>query len=273
MREHALSFRCGNDWLTGIVSAPASPSPRGVLIVVGGPQYRAGSHRQFTLLARELAERGIPAMRFDYRGMGDSTGDPRSFETVTEDLRTAIDHFMASQPGLRELVLWGLCDGASASLFYAQHDARVCGLILLNPWVRTSQGMARATMKHYYRSRLFDAGLWRKILGGQFRPAAALRSFTENALASRVADNMDDLPARMLRGLENFRGRVLVILSGQDLTAREFQDMVARSPAWQQQLATQRVRSELLPGASHTFSSEEWRGQVASWTAGWVASW
>ena len=43
---------------------------RGMLIVVGGPQYRAGSHRQFTLLARDVAATGVPTMRFDYRGMG-----------------------------------------------------------------------------------------------------------------------------------------------------------------------------------------------------------
>ena len=36
----------------------------GVLVVVGGPQYRAGSPRQFTLLARSLAEhlQGHPAI-------------------------------------------------------------------------------------------------------------------------------------------------------------------------------------------------------------------
>ncbi|HBZ05431.1 MAG TPA: hydrolase 1, exosortase A system-associated, partial [Massilia sp.] len=49
---------CRGAWLYGIVSLPAAPHPRGVLIVVGGPQYRAGSHRQFTLLARDLAAAG-----------------------------------------------------------------------------------------------------------------------------------------------------------------------------------------------------------------------
>ncbi|UGQ46225.1 hydrolase 1, exosortase A system-associated [Massilia endophytica] len=272
MRENALSFRCGDDWLTGIVSAPASPAQRGVLIVVGGPQYRAGSHRQFTLLARALAKGGIPAMRFDYRGMGDSTGKVRSFEAVTADLRAAIDQFMDVQPGLQEVVLWGLCDGASASLFHAQHDARVRGLVLLNPWVRTGQGLARVTIKHYYRSRLFDPELWRKIVGGQFRPAAALKSFTGIAFAASVAQDQD-LPTRMLQCFAGFHGPVLLILSGQDLTAREFQDMVDRSTAWQRQIVSPRVRRELLEDANHTFSSAAWRSQVASWTADWVRSW
>ena len=39
-----------------------------MVIVVGGPQYRAGSHRQFTLLARHIAAAGYPVLRFDARG-------------------------------------------------------------------------------------------------------------------------------------------------------------------------------------------------------------
>jgi alpha/beta superfamily hydrolase len=77
--ERAFSFRCENSWLYGIASLPEQASSRGVLIVVGGPQYRVGSHRQFALLARHLAEHGVPVMRFDYRGMGDSVGDIRTF--------------------------------------------------------------------------------------------------------------------------------------------------------------------------------------------------
>ncbi|WP_229425323.1 hydrolase 1, exosortase A system-associated [Massilia sp. Se16.2.3] len=104
-----------------------------MLVVVGGPQYRAGSHRQFTLLARDLADAGIPALRFDYRGMGDSEGDLQTFEHVEDDLRAAIDRFFLEVPGMREVVLWGLCDGASAAAMYAPQDARVSGLVLLNP--------------------------------------------------------------------------------------------------------------------------------------------
>src|SRR5688500_5345431 len=83
--ERVLAFECDGERLLGILSASQQPAKRGVLIVVGGPQYRAGSHRQFTLLARHLAEHGVPTLRFDYRGMGDSGGDVRGFEHVGAD--------------------------------------------------------------------------------------------------------------------------------------------------------------------------------------------
>ena len=76
--EQALTFDCDGERLVGVVAVPERPVPVGVLIVVGGPQYRAGSHRQFVHLARRLAGAGIAAMRFDYRGMGDASGDARS---------------------------------------------------------------------------------------------------------------------------------------------------------------------------------------------------
>ena len=70
--EQALVFDCAGERMLGIVAIPEAAQATGVLILVGGPQYRVGSHRQFLLLARRLATDGIAAMRFDFRGMGDS---------------------------------------------------------------------------------------------------------------------------------------------------------------------------------------------------------
>ena len=277
--EQAVAFRCGAEQLFGVLSLPEKAAARGVLIVVGGPQYRAGSHRQFTLLARTLAGRGIPVQRFDYRGMGDSGGAQRDFSDVEPDLRAAVDHFMAAVPGLREVVLWGLCDGASAALFYAGRDARVRGLVLLNPWVRTEAGAARATLKHYYKGRLLQGELWRKLLSGRFDAGAAWRSLRQLLAASRAGDAAGadlppaDLPARMLASWSRFQGPVLLTLSGADLTAREFTDLADASPAWQGVLARAGTTRHELDDADHTFSRRAWRDQVADWTADWVHTW
>lgn len=259
------------------------PARRGVLIVVGGPQYRTGSHRQFTLLARHLAEHGVPALRFDYRGMGDSGGEPRTFERIGEDIRRAIDVFFESVPALKDVVIWGLCDAASAALFYAHQDTRISGLILLNPWVRTEQGAARARLRHYYLGRLFQASLWRKVARGEFNlreAAGSLGRFlvdaagyrrSPDATAERPASEAP-LPARMEDGFRRFHGKVMLILSGNDLTAQEFKDMVAGSRRWRRLLAGERVTRYDLPEANHTFARRDWRSQVARWTEGWVKS-
>ena len=275
--ERALSFDCEGERLVGIASLPSGTATRGVLIVVGGPQYRAGSHRQFTLLARALAASGVAALRFDYRGMGDSEGELRDFAAVDADLRAAVDAFFTAVPTLREVVLCGLCDGATAAVFYAPGDPRVAGLVLLNPWVRTEQGAARATLQHYYGARLASGAFWRKLATGRFDPRAALSSLAtllrQARGGARPAHDSASLPERMQRGLGAFRGRVLVVLSGADLTAQEFAGVAQSSPGWRALLADARVSRHELPGADHTFSQRTWHDEAAARVCDWLRAW
>ncbi|WP_019140761.1 hydrolase 1, exosortase A system-associated [Noviherbaspirillum massiliense] len=274
--DRALCFSCGDEPLYGVLSMPQHPLPRAVVIVVGGPQYRAGSHRQFTLIARGLAMHGIPVLRFDYRGMGDSGGDTRTFENVGEDIHTAVDCLLREAPFVQEVVLWGLCDGASAALFYAHRDARISGLVLVNPWVRTDAGAAQTYLKHYYRNRFLDAALWKKIGRGEFDYTLALQSFgrlVRSALQGRARAATGDvlpLPDRMLDGLRRFQGSVLVVLSGDDLTAREFSDLMRASAGWRRQMHSSRVQRFELRGANHTFSRREWREQLLQRMREWL---
>jgi len=270
--QRALAFDCAGATLYGVAHVPAAPQRRGVLVVVGGPQYRAGSHRQFTLLARSLACEGVAAMRFDYRGMGDSEGEMRDFEAVDEDLKAAIDTFFQQVPQLREVVLWGLCDAASAAMLYAQGDARVTGLVLVNPWVRTEAGAAKATIKHYYRARLLEGAFWKKLLSGRFDPRAAARSFLGLLGAAQTAPAAGALPDRMHGALDRFPGKALVILSGADLTAREFEDLADGSEKWKTLMDAPRITRRALPKADHTCSRREWHEQVTRWTADWLRS-
>ena len=269
-REEALVFRNGEEYLVGVIAVPERPAPRGVLIVAGGPQYRVGSHRQFTLLARYLAEGGFASLRFDYRGMGDSTGSARSFEQAGDDIRVAIDEFMARVSALREVVLWGLCDAASAALFYAHSDMRVGGLVLANPWVRNEQGIARAQLKHYYATRVFHHSFWQKLFSGEVRLARTFSGLGRVLLQAAKRTDNQPLEQRMQEGFGRFRGPVLLLLSGNDLTADEFRDVVARSVGWQRLLRESRVVRQDVAGANHTFSRRDWRDEVAKCTKTWL---
>jgi len=273
--ERPISFSCREDTLVGILSMPEQPLSRAVLIVVGGPQYRAGSHRQFVLLARAFAAHGYPVMRFDYRGMGDSEGEPRNFERIAEDIRDAIDSLIESAPGVQEIVLWGLCDGASAATLYAAGDARVAGLVLVNPWWRSEEGKAKALLAHYYQSRLRDAQFWKKIASGGFDFGGAARSFwttLRNACRApeEAAGKAPTLPERMYRALSRFKGGTLLILSENDLTAQECAHIISASPAWLALIEQGRIERQFLAGANHTFSRRRWRDQVATWTLDWL---
>jgi alpha/beta superfamily hydrolase len=96
VNETAVSFDCQGAQLVGVIHRPAKAKRRGVLMVVaGGPQYRAGGHRQLVLWSRRLAAEGYPTFRFDYRGIGDSYGDFVGFDGIDDDIRAALDRFVA----------------------------------------------------------------------------------------------------------------------------------------------------------------------------------
>lgn len=284
--ESGIVFDCQGESLVGIVHHSAQPSTQGVVMVVGGPQYRIGSHRQFLLLARDLAEAGIPVFRFDYRGMGDSEGVLTGFEHIQQDIQNAIDCFQAQIPGIKEVVLWGLCDAASASAFYAPSDSRIAGLVLLNPWVRSEKGEAKAFIKHYYLQRLFSKAFWKKVLKGNFQIGKSISSLFFNVLRvshsnSAGNDQVDchsivgdsSLGAKMYSGLNSFGGKVLLILSGNDLTAAEFKGEVETSRKFISLLKQDRFQSDNLKEADHTFSRKIWRDQVSSKTINWFNLW
>ena len=259
--EHCLTFSCRAETLIGILHIPARPRGGvGVLIVVGGPQYRVGSHRQFVLMARVLAANGFPTLRFDYRGMGDSTGAQRPFDQVDEDISTAIDAFMAQDSTLQGVILLGLCDAASAALIYSRRDARVSGLILLNPWARTESGQAQALLRHYYLRRIADRSFWKSLVTGQVKLGAAISGLIDKLRSVAAAGHNlhaeadADFLARMQSGASKFKGRVLLILSGDDLTAREFEQYCAGSASWQRWLSSATVQLVRLQDADHTFS-------------------
>lgn len=279
--ERVLQFECAGEPMLGLVSLPeeAAVGAPGVLIVVGGPQYRVGSHRQFVLLARRLAEQGYPAMRFDARGMGDSGGAARGFESIGDDIAAAAAAFRLACPSLDSLVLWGICDAASAILLYCRDrpDARISGLCLLNPWVRSAESLAKAQVKHYYWRRLTDRDFWAKLLGGRVAVGAALRELLAKirvaagpATADAGAVSTVPFPTRMAQGLRGFGGPVLLIVSGGDLTAREFLDHAGSDYAWAGLLKSPGLHRCDIVDADHTFSTAGHRRQVENTLLEWL---
>jgi len=288
--ETALTFPCQQESLVGILHCPEKVSTVGVVIVVGGPQYRVGSHRQFVHLARALAQSGIAVFRFDCRGMGDSEGEFPSFDAIDADIESAIDAFMQQVPALQKVVIWGLCDGASAACFYAPNDTRVKGLVLVNPWVRTEQGAANAYIKHYYLSRILSGAFWRKVFAGKFDVTASFKSLknllvqsagkpqTRVAKSNESASTKDvvsqastlSLPDRVFEGLKQFEGQVLLIISSRDLTAAEFVDAANQVRARRRLLGSKRFSRTEIIDADHTFSKQSWKNEVAEKTLQWL---
>lgn len=283
MTESVVNFKSGQSQLVGVQHhAGDSAFDCAVLIIVGGPQTRIGSHRQFLLLSRFLASNGISSMRYDATGMGDSDGEFSDFLDMNDDIEAAIQ-VCKRDFNVEKVVLWGLCDAASAALIYTKHRSSedITGMVLLNPWVRSEKSEAQARVKHYYLARLKNKDFWAKVARLEINPfrsawdfaGTILRSFssqpkTDAAVVPKT--NEANYIQHMLDGLNNFKGNLLLILSGNDLTAAEFSDLVNQSPAWDKALNDKSTERVSLPEANHTFSSKAWRSQVESATLDWL---
>lgn len=250
-----------------------------VIIVNGGAQYRAGAHRLFVQMARHLARQGHVVLRFDLPGQGDSPGHPIGFEDTAEHIGAAIDTLHQHHKQLQVTGLLGLCDGASACLLYlhAHPDPRVTHLALLNPWVRNEVSAARAQLKHYYRQRLATPHFWRKLLAGKVGWRAIVELLQKLALSQHKNGNTSDdsFQEKMRGALEAHNGPITLVLSGADLVAQEFQELVQTDERWRHCIENHNVNLVEIRSADHTFSwtsdrkdSPQLDATLANWIKG-----
>jgi len=122
-----------------------SPETKGDAVAVIcppiGSEYTR-SHRSLRHLADRLAVAGVPALRFDYHGAGDSPGtdlDPDRIDAWRADILAAIAHARALS-GCPRVHLVGVRLGATLAAL-ASADADIDRLVLWNPCV---QGRAYA---------------------------------------------------------------------------------------------------------------------------------
>lgn len=153
MRELAVAFgEAGR--MVGVLTLPDAPTrlPH-VLLLNAGFVHRVGPGRLGVDLARNLAELGFPALRFDFSGIGDSAARVPPLDTIAcgvADARLAMD-FLATEHGAERFVLLGLCSGARHAHYIGLADPRVTGLILLDgavyPTSRSQAIRARAYLR------------------------------------------------------------------------------------------------------------------------------
>ena len=74
----------------------------------------------------------------------------------------------------------------------------------------------------------------------------------------------------MLKELTAFSGNVLVVLSGKDIVAAEFEDLIASDSRWAKAMDRQSVRVVRLEDANHTFSLKKWESEVHRQILTWL---
>lgn len=113
-----------------------SPGPGGAVIAAPHPMYGGSmSHPVVSEIAHAMHRRGVPSLRFNWRGVaaspGESTGD---LEVAMTDFAAAFDHVAQTVEG--PILVAGYSFGAAMALRFAPQDRRVRGVLLVAPPVR-----------------------------------------------------------------------------------------------------------------------------------------
>lgn len=241
-------FRCGDDLLAATLDRGRRDT--GLLIVTGGTQVRIGAHRGQALLAARVAAAGFPVFRFDRRGIGDSDGDDPGFRASAPDIAAAAAAFRAAQPGLAQVIGFGLCDGAAALALH-HREAGLDGLLLANPWViEATAGLPPpAAIRRRYAARFASPAAWLRLLTGGIDLAKAARGLRAAAatppggLADAIAAELAASPVP-----------VHILLAEHDATALAFAAEY-RGRRFAAVRASGRATCVMRVGRSHSFAA------------------
>ena len=256
LNEHAVTFEVNHERLHGMLHLPISaPVPHPcVLMLHGFTGTSIEPHRLFVLMARAFANAGIAAMRFDFRGSGQSEGT-FSEMTLTRELEDALaalavlegrsDVIDRSRTGILGLSMGGLMAALTAG------TVSVKALAL---WAPASPAVMLGWFNGEQRNPASIAGAFVASFAGQefpvgmrFDPPSGHMDMSGNPVSKEFF--IDALNHDSLSTVKNHAGPALIVHGTADPTVP--------FAVGQQYAAVLEGRATLhaINGAGHTFES------------------
>lgn len=219
--ERLVQIPLGDERLAGVLSIPEESNGHSVLIPWGAGAYpSSGRNRLRTRFARHLASEGFHTLRFDYLGVGESTGTYRRGDLRNpfgEDICAAAHWLFEEVPG--HLLVVANCFGGWSTLAATGGLPPVEGICVVNSPLGRDHLDIRA--EESARQPLMD-GLKRVTISKLRDPAR--RRFYRKAVVSRLrriagasAVRTNSLP--YLTGLEDLirqKTRILLLYGNDD---------------------------------------------------------
>ncbi len=276
MMQRAVMFGPG-DALVGVFTDPAVVRPGApvVLLTNAGVIPRQGPHRMNVRLARALAEAGVPSLRMDLSGQGDSRamGTTASFRVqAVADLQSGMD-WVQQSTGASRFVIFGICSSAVNGYDLALADGRVSGMLMFDGfwyrsrWTKLVRNFKRAT-----------AASWRDRIEAIRRRIVPIAAQTESEVTARASAMMLNSTYLANPPLPSFvdamqllvdRGTaVYIVYSGSVIDfysyTAQFKDVFGAYPFFS------RIRTGYHPEIDHTFITRHAQQRMIDLVRGWV---
>ena len=297
-----VSFSCEGSRLYGALhrgSGDRDPGV-GVILLNQGPVDRVGSHRLYVKLANQLASLGVPVLRFDARGVGESEGAWEGEDTrITVpdiygriqtgawkgDALAAIE-FMRRTAGVDRVILGGLCGGACTALFAAAEHRAVDGVFAIGTPITFAHvtrldavptAFLEKEVSGYFR-KLLRPSSWTRFLSFKTDYRTLVRVFSLQ-IRRRVArlrgpeqaafecDDQVNVPLVKALVTTAQQKRLLMVYSGSDYLWQEFQEHMPRFGRDRENLPFQLV---VIPDANHILTEDSWQQALSSSVLSWL---
>lgn len=236
--EIQVSFPSQGEAVFGVLHVPEKTPAPGVIMCHGFTGHKAEAHRLFVAAARDFARHGLAALRFDFRGSGDSAGEFRQMTVSGEiaDAGAALGYLMGRpEVDPQRVGVLGLSLGGCVAASLAGRDPRVKSLVLwaaLGHPGRLQERLAEA----FGDSEVLDYEGWG--LG---------RGFLDDLVNIHPLDDA-----------RRYRGPSLIVHGENDASvpvsdAHDFREALGAGS-----------RLHLIAGADHVFSSLPWQAEAIS---------
>ena len=219
LNEHWLSFEVAEQRLHGMLHLPQTgiaPHPC-VILLHGFTGNALESHRLFILMARLLADHGIAAFRFDFRGSGNSEGtfDQMTPSREVEDARAAL-RLLETRPDVLDRSRFGIL-GLSMGGLVAALTAGVESVKSLCLWAPAAP---KIMLRGFENPEMVRGAFAAKFAGMElqagitFNPELGLMDFGGNPVSKEFFIDVCGLDS--FQAIKNHAGSSLVVHGSSD---------------------------------------------------------
>ena len=300
-----VSFDFAGFNLVGSLHETNRPAAHGVILLNQGPVDRGGSHRLYIKLANELTAMGVPVLRFDARGVGESDGiwEAETQETglsileayghiqrgVWKDDALAAIEFMQRTTGVSRIILGGLCGGATTAVFAGVDHPAVDAMFLIGTPI-TFSSVTRRTAdlpdaiierdSAAYRRKLFKLSSWSRLLSMKtdYRTMAHVFMVQLQRQVGRLGgdvsmpgDDDGNINLPLIKSILTAckrRKRLLFVYGENDYLWQEFQEHLTRFGSDRSRLP---FELKTIPKANHILTEASWQQALFTSVCDWYS--
>ncbi|MEO8052975.1 MAG: alpha/beta fold hydrolase [Acidobacteriota bacterium] len=249
--------------LFGLLAEPnpsVQPATLCVLFLNAGSVRHIGPNRMWVEAARRWATQGVPSLRLDLEGIGESDGE-RTLgteglyrERTVEQIEIAMDS-LRSRLGVQSFAVIGLCSGAFWAFHAVVRNRDIRAAILLNPrlffW---DPEVDRRRLLWRTVKGLSEWGDWYRLASGDV-PLERLKQVARMAFhriqgthRNRQLQIQPEAMAQAWAAIDRNRSRVTLVFSEGEPLVREMEEEDQMPPA-----SCSRVRCLRVGNGGHTF--------------------